>query len=209
MLSRYDEAINSLCQQGFFIYDNFLPSQCVSQLQGMAHQLWQTKQFHMAKIGHKTTTHSNPSIRRDAIYWLDEEENTNLAIQTYFAAMKQLMATINQQLFLGLVHFETHFALYQPGSFYKKHVDQFRDQSERRISSVYYLNETWDEQAGGHLVLYDTNHRDLASISPLANRLVCFNSTLPHEVLVTHKKRLSMTGWMKIRALMNAPLPMF
>lgn len=113
---------------------------------------------------------------------------------------------LNHALYLSLHEFETHFAIYQPGSFYKKHVDQFQSTKNRKISCVYYLNEQWQPSFGGKLNLYSPQDELLSEVIPLGNRLICFNSELPHEVELTHCTRYSIAGWMKTRTPSTLPL---
>jgi SM-20-related protein len=194
------ELANNIHQQGFHLIDNFLPIETANSLSHIANELASNHQFQAAKIGSHDHAVSNQSIRRDQLHWLDEQAETP-AIQAYFSIMKTMADTLNQQLFLGLMDFETHFALYPPGAFYKKHVDQFSNKQDRRISCVYYLNENWQASFGGELLLYDKEDNLLTSILPTANRLVCFLSDLPHEVCETTQTRLSIAGWMKSRPL--------
>ena len=71
-------------------------------------------------------------------------------------------------------------------------------------SSVLYLNEDWDETAGGALRLYDgmnpiAPYRDIA---PIAGLLVLFLSAdFDHEVLPATRERLSIAGWFRRRAV--------
>ena len=62
------------------------------------------------------------------------------------------MAELNRALFLSLKDYETHFAIYPPGTFYEKHVDQFQSSGARKISFAFYLNENWTQSDG---VSYD------------------------------------------------------
>jgi SM-20-related protein len=99
-----------------------------------------------------------------------------------------------------------HFAVYAPGSFYKRHVDQFATTKTRKISCVYYLNEKWLEEYQGELTLYDKENNLLQNVLPIGNRLICFNSELPHEVNPTLQTRYSITTWMKTRNDNLSPL---
>ncbi|MBN9228857.1 MULTISPECIES: 2OG-Fe(II) oxygenase [Legionella] len=194
-----EQLIHNLCTQGFYIIDGFLePSQCQS-LRATAQELYELGLFRGAKIGLKLDSHKNDIIRADEILWLDEHE-TNPSIQVFLKQMQHLAHLFNQSLFLGLYEFETHFAAYQPGTYYKKHVDQFAAQKTRKISCVYYLNKNWKAEYGGELKLYTTDGQLIENVLPLENRFICFNSELPHEVCVTHQPRYSITGWMKTRS---------
>lgn len=191
-----EQLIHNLCTQGFYIIDDFLDlSECHSLLD-TARKSYEQGLFRRAKIGLKLESHKNDIIRSDEIFWLNENE-TNPAIQIFLEKIKQLARILNESLFLGLHEFETHFAAYQPGTFYKKHVDQFAAQKTRKISCVYYLNKNWNPEYGGELKLYTKEEKLIKKVPPLENRFICFNSELPHEVCVTHQPRYSITGWMK------------
>ncbi|MCW8409564.1 2OG-Fe(II) oxygenase [Legionella sp. PATHC035] len=194
-----EQLIQNLCTQGFYIIEGFLEANQCRSLRQIAQELYEQGLFRGAKIGRRLDSHHNEIIRADEIFWLDEYEG-NPTIQIFLKQMQHLAQILNQSLFLGLHEFETHFAAYQPGTFYKKHVDQFATQKTRKISCVYYLNDNWQPEYGGELKLYNTEDQLLKKVLPSENRLICFNSELPHEVCVTHQPRYSITGWMKTQS---------
>jgi SM-20-related protein len=102
---------------------------------------------------------------------------------------------------LGIQEKEFHYALYPKGTFYKKHLDTFQNDSTRKLSIVCYLNqEDWKEEFGGELVIYKEN--EAIAILPMKGRVVIFESqVLEHEVKPVKKERLSITGWLKTRKI--------
>jgi SM-20-related protein len=130
--------------------------------------------------------------RRDKILWLNEDA----AIQSeYLVFMSGLQAYLNRTLFLGLNYYESHFAIYEEGDFYEKHLDAFKKFNHRVLTTVYYLNNIND---GGELVMYK-EEKVLECIEPKEDRLVVFLSNkFPHEVLKTKKKRYSIAGWFRV-----------
>jgi SM-20-related protein len=190
----------NLCSEGFHIIDNFLDPILCQSLHTIAQEMHQQGFFRGAKIGLNQELQKNNAIRTDEIFWLDGDE-TNPAIHAFLAQMHQLAQKLNQELFLGLTEFETHFAVYQPGTYYKKHIDQFTAQKTRKISCVYYLNKDWQAEFGGELKLYNREDQLIQNILPQENRFICFNSELAHEVSLTHKLRYSIAGWLKTRSL--------
>jgi SM-20-related protein len=62
---------------------------------------------------------------------------------------------------------------------------------------ISYLNSNWKEGDGGELLI----HQELGSnqkISPIQGKTIFFKSDeLLHEVLITQKTRMSITGWLK------------
>ena len=66
--------------------------------------------------------------------------------------------------------YEFHYALYETGSFYKKHMDQFRNNDSRKYSMIMYLNEGWQDGDGGELNIH---HEDwVQNISPVNGKSV-------------------------------------
>lgn len=191
---------HNLCTQGYHLIDNFLDLASYQQLQNKAQEMRRQGLFKSAKIGLKNQAQRHDTIRGDAICWVDEDQ-ADASLQAYLKKMQQLAELLNQSLFLSLIELESHFAIYPPGTFYKKHIDQFATTKDRKISCVYYLNNDWQEDLGGQLKLYNQTDELIESITPKGNRFICFNSELPHEVALTHQTRYSITGWMKARAL--------
>ncbi len=194
-----DLIAHNICTQGFHIIDEFLEETHYHSLQDMAYELKQQNLFRNAKIGQKLQAQQNGKIRSDQIFWIDAD-SPYPPIQAYLKKLISLGNILNQTMYLGLAEFETHFAIYLPGTFYRRHIDQFESTKTRKISFVYYLNDTWQKEFGGELLLYNIEDELIQNISPLGNRFVCFDSQLPHEVHPTQRTRFSMTGWMKTRS---------
>ena len=101
---------------------------------------------------------------------------------------------------LGLYSFESHFAVYQPGAFYKRHLDAFKGQANRVLSLVTYLNPDWQEADGGQLVIY-TSEEDKTGIRVLpkfGTVVVFLSEEFPHEVLPATRSRSSIAGWYRV-----------
>lgn len=197
-MQNYEEIMDSLCQYGYVIIDDFLTHAHYQSLITRLATLQAEKKLQQAGIGRGLHYQHNQIIRNDFIHWLDEQQAT-AAESHYLQAMHALAEQFNHHLFSGLQRYECHYAVYQPASFYKKHVDQFQGNTDRQISCVYYLNENWQTDDGGQLRLYNQHDEFLLDIEPQANRLICFQSNLPHEVLTTQKTRHSIAGWFKVR----------
>ncbi|MGE6210274.1 2OG-Fe(II) oxygenase, partial [Aeromonas media] len=139
----------------------------------------------------------NPEIRRDQIHWLDPDQGAPVA--DYLARMESLRLAANRNLMLGLFDYEAHFARYRRGDFYATHRDAFAGRSNRRLTSVFYLNNGWQPQAGGVLRVYDNDEQFLMDVSPKGGRLVLFLSEdFPHEVLPASEQRYSIAGWFRV-----------
>ncbi len=192
-----DEALVDI---GYHVIDHFLAKSAYVALQTFVQKLAHSATLHEAKVGPSSQATHHPRIRTDHIHWLDETNPPEPA-HAFFDAIDVLKKYLNQHLYLGLHQFEAHIALYSPGQYYKKHIDQFVGNQDRRISCVYYLNDNWSQAYGGELSIYNQEQQRIAHILPEGNRLVCFNSTLLHEVHPTHQSRYSITGWLKSRAI--------
>ncbi|CAG9431940.1 2OG-Fe(II) oxygenase [Providencia alcalifaciens] len=184
-----NKLIDSLSTQGWYVWDDFLN---LSDIQAIKRCIPDTLQD--ARIGHQDTLQGNKTIRGDQTVWLEPEMGE--PVVHYLDKMENLRQALNGQLFLGLRDFETHFCRYPNGGFYKKHVDNFRGQGRRKITTVLYMNESWKQGDGGEIVMYDLQDSELFTLDPLAGRMVFFMSEdFPHEVLPTQKKRESIAGW--------------
>lgn len=193
---------DGLRDRGFAVVPDALPP-------ALVHSLWLrlretgTERFEVAGIGRQSDHHVNPFIRRDRIQWIN---GATALEREWLAWSEQLRLALNRQLLLGLFSFESHFAHYPPGAFYRKHLDSFRTVnapslvSQRVVSLVAYLNPGWGPHDGGELLIYDaTGGRVVQRVAPLAGTLVAFLSEdVPHEVLAANRDRYSIAGWFRV-----------
>ena len=148
-----------------------------------------------AEIGNDSKTTQNTLIRSDKIHWLDKSHNNEFENE-FFAKIDAFVAYLNMSCYTNISSYEFHYSLYEKGSFYKPHFDQFENDNHRQFSMISYLNPNWQPQDGGELHIYQTNNNQM--ISPTESKTVFFKSDeLKHEVLVTNERRLSVTGWLK------------
>lgn len=133
--------------------------------------------------------------RSDQIYWLDKSHNDPNE-NVFFQLMDKFVAYLNATCYTGIKGYEFHYAMYDTGSFYKKHLDQFQNNDSRQYSMIMYLNSDWQADDGGELCIYQNGIGQ--QISPNQGKSVFFKSSeLEHEVLPTNKPRMSITGWLK------------
>jgi SM-20-related protein len=140
-------------------------------------------------------------VRGDQIQWLDANP-VSTAQRDVLARLDQLRALLNRELQLGLFDVEAHFALYPPGTAYRRHRDQHRGSQARVLSFIVYLNTDWKAEHGGALRLYldQEGQRDHCDMLPEGGKLVCFLSErFWHEVRPAARERLSLTGWFRRR----------
>jgi len=189
----FDAVADGLAENGFAVVDNFLTSEEVDQILQVDEFKDSANQFKKAGIGKKQDLQINEGIRGDYIHWLDKN-NASSAIGIYLNRLAELIQYLNQSLFLSLKDYEVHMTVYPAGTYYKRHLDQFKADDHRKLSIICYLNMVWTDENGGQLRMYLPDQS--LDVLPLAGRLVCFRSDqIEHEVLPATKERLSLTGW--------------
>lgn len=198
----FEKIANDLSTQGYCILENALSEKLVSSLYGVARN-GSADHFKPAGIGRGNDHSMNKTVRSDSIHWIDGE---NDAEQSWLNYLEDLKDYLNRRLFLGLFSYESHFAHYQPGAFYEKHIDAFRGQSNRVLSLVTYLNDGWQASDGGELLIY-SSEEDLVleKVLPNSGTLVVFLSEeFPHEVLPASADRYSIASWFRVNSSSSA-----
>ncbi len=191
------QIIDELANQGWSRRQDFLPDTLTQKLATECRARAETGTLSPAGVGHGLGLAVHKGIRGDQIQWLEPKQSQ--ASDQYLQAMDALRQALNQAFYLGLEDFESHFALYPPGTFYQKHLDRFRNDNRRTVSAVFYLNRNWQHSDGGALRVYPDNREPL-DFPPEGGSLVLFMSAeLPHEVLPASRERLSLTGWFRRR----------
>ena len=159
--------------------------------------LEKTAALERAGVGRGNDFIRDRAIRRDRIAWLNGETTSQ---QRLFRVLDDLRVGLNRRLFLGLQRFEAHYASYQPGDFYRRHLDSFRGRASRVVSLVLYLNEQWQSGDGGELQVFNRENPEevVGRVLPEAGRAVIFLSEeVPHEVLPAGRTRHSIACWFR------------
>lgn len=182
--------------QGFSVRPGALPESLVHALLS-CQQALNDKQFVNAGIGRGDDFVKTEFVRTDEICWITGETPEG---RQWVDWTSRLQAFLNRRLFLGLFSFESHFAHYAPGAYYKRHYDAFRGETNRVLSVVAYLNAGWSNDDGGELVLYkDEYDKEGLRVVPLLGTIVVFLSEeFPHEVLPAIRDRHSIAGWFRV-----------
>jgi SM-20-related protein len=193
-IQQLNQLADGIAETGYAVVDDFLSPdevQNIQQLDGFKNGLLQ---FKKAGIGKSQEKQINEAIRGDYIQWI-KPESAEPPLQVYLSKLNDLIDFVNQNLYLSLKDVEVHQTIYPIGTFYKRHLDQFKKEDHRKLSVICYLNSDWQESDGGQLRIYLDN--EIKDVLPLAGRLVCFRSDLlEHEVLPATRERLSITGWL-------------
>ena len=188
--------LDTLVEHGFVIIDQALPELLYANLVGESKDM---SRYQMAKVsaGGRVET-----VRSDSTHWIDDADEIG---KDYLAVLLGLGDVLNQTLYLGVRSVEAHYAQYNVGQFYARHRDNPKNANVRAISTVLYLNRAeddlqpyrdWQAEWGGELRIDDLHHV-AHDILPIGNRLVVFQSDLPHEVLPATQIRRSIAGWLR------------
>lgn len=194
--------VDDLAERGWSRQAIFLPDSLTQELALECRKRAAQGELAPAAVGRGLAQEVREGIRGDHIQWL--EPGQAVACDQYMELMDSLRQALNRGLFMGLEDYESHFALYPPGAFYRKHVDRFRDDDKRMVSAVLYLNEAWLPEHGGQLRMFLKDGAE-CEVQPTGGTLVAFLSgEMPHEVLPSTRERLSLTGWFRRRG--NEPI---
>lgn len=151
----------------------------------------------LAGVGNKSDFQKDTLIRSDKVHWI-EQQSVNHFEDIYLKKIWRFIHHLNRTCFTAIKTFESHYANYERGSYYKRHIDQFKNENGRKYSIVLYLNEDWKAEDEGMLSLYPLIGEP-KMISPLAGRMVFFRSDeMEHEVHPSlTRERRSIAGWLK------------
>ena len=199
--SKFNVIANAIADTGWCRLDHALSPLLLAELARTA-AAFEPEELKKAGIGPGGDAIIDRSQRSDRIRWINGSSEVE---QQWLQWMERLRLHLNRELFLGLFNYESHFSRYLPGDYYRRHLDAFRGGANRRLSSVLYLNDDWQPEDGGNLVIYQpTGHpaeadTEIARIEPHAGTLVLFLSEeFPHEVLPALKARHSIAGWFRV-----------
>lgn len=160
-------------------------------------------EFRAAAVGAGDGRAVRPAIRGDRIRWLTMAAGD--AERELLARFESLRIALNRELMLGLADLECHYAIYDGGARYARHLDRSPKGAERVVSVVLYLNEDWAPGDGGELLIA-TPGGDVR-VEPRGGTLVAFLSQrFKHEVLPAARTRRSLTGWFRLRPVIGVPL---
>lgn len=169
-------------------------------IQGLRQNLYRYAaegEMHPAGIGRRFDYQKNTEVRGDLVRWIDIDDGNPFEVEL-LQIIDRFIQHLNSTCYTSLNDYEFHYASYEPGSFYKRHLDQFKNEKGRKFSFVIYLNDGWDESEGGKLSLYLDEER-IDSVYPVGGRIVFFKSDeMEHEVHpAPNRSRISIAGWLK------------
>jgi SM-20-related protein len=195
MNNAFDTLINSYLEHNIGIDSNFLTTTLANGLTQNILQLQQNEQMQHANIGNEIIKDTTQKIRSDKIYWMDKSHN-NPFENEFLLLVEHFIDYLNRTCYTGINACEFHYAVYEEGTYYKRHKDQFQNNSNRKYSLISYLNQNWQDADGGQLLVYQND--TVQKIQPQSQTAVFFKSSeTEHEVALAHRERMSITGWLK------------
>ncbi|WP_373997764.1 2OG-Fe(II) oxygenase [Bdellovibrio bacteriovorus] len=198
-LINLERMLDDLAQNNWAVSSTVFTREFCQNLAHECQKLHSDGAFHKASIGRGATKTVHTEIRGDFTLWIEEAHATSLQ-KDFLSNLQLLLQKLNQDFYLGLKRYETHFALYPPGAGYDKHIDNHRGSGARKITFILYLNESWQKGHGGELSLYQPDQENIliTQIEPVLGTFVLFRSDLfPHQVEKSFQPRLSITGWFR------------
>ena len=195
MKNRFDTIIDSYLENKVGIDNNFISRSLSNGLQDNILQLQRDEMMRNAGIGNREIKDPSQKVRGDKIYWMDKK-NPNVHEQAFLQLAEEFIEHLNRTCYTGINDYEFHYAVYEEGSYYKRHKDQFKNDDSRKYSLINYLNKDWLEEDGGQLLVYQ--EEVVQKISPQSQTAVFFKSNeMEHEVATAHRSRMSISGWLK------------
>ncbi len=192
MENSFEDLIATFIENKVGISEHFLSADLAHNLKQNLIVLNQNSLLQSAGMGNSEKLSYDGAIRSDSIYWLDKKHN-NAFENEFFTQIEAFILYLNTTCYAGITGYEFHYSLYESGDFYLKHLDQFKNNPSRKYSMISYLNANWEINDGGELVIHQLENNQ--KISPKQGKTVFFKSDeLVHEVLVTQKIRMSITG---------------
>lgn len=191
----YEKVIEDLINNNYAQVDGFFTESTCIGLRDLLLEKEKDGVFKKANIGNKAKAKEVLVIRSDKISWI-ENESENEFEKSFNFQIDDFCTYLNRTCYTGIKDWEFHYALFEKGAFYKRHIDRFKNDNSRKYSIVTYLNQNRQVDDGGALVIYTSE--GAITILPEWGRTVIFKSDLlEHEVMVSKKDRLSITGWLK------------
>lgn len=195
MNNPFDTLIDSYIANKIGIDNCFLTKELSDGLRANIVQLQQDDLMLLAGIGNKEVKDPRQKTRTDKIYWMDKKHD-NVFEQEFLYLAEEFIAHLNNTCYTGINSYEFHYAVYEEGSYYKRHTDQFQDNDNRKYSLISYLNDDWLAEDGGQLWVYQDE--GVQKVTPHSRTAVFFKSDeMEHEVTKANRARMSISGWLK------------
>lgn len=194
-IAGFEALIDGLAAQDYGMSQTFLSQDLLQGLRDNLLHYRATGAMQPAGVGRKFSYAKNAEIRGDSIRWI-EADSENIFEQRFQQHIQDFVAYLNQNCYTGIRDYEFHYAYYEPGSFYKRHLDQFKSHTGRKFSLVIYLNQDW-ALPEGELLLYP-GEQTVAILPEFGGSIFFRSDELEHEVRPAQRLRMSIAGWLKV-----------
>lgn len=136
------------------------------------------------------------TVRGDRTTWL-EPGDLDGALAPLRADLEAILESARRDLWLPAHDLELQAAVYPAdGAAYARHLDALRDDNERLLTVIAWLNPRWQPHHGGQLRVWRCDHP--TDIAPHAGRVAVFRSdAVPHAVLPCWAPRVALSGWIR------------
>ncbi len=196
MNEKFEELVGSFIKNEIGLSEHFLSLDLAKLLQQDLLALDRDNRMVPAGIGNHVIKRQSPkNTVAIKLCWLDKKSR-NINELAFLDQVEDFIDYLNRTCYTGINAYEFHYALYETGSYYHRHKDQFKNNEARKYSLISYLNDDWQEADGGSLIVYQGEKTEI--IMPTIQKAVFFRSNeLEHEVSVANRPRMSITGWLK------------
>jgi Rps23 Pro-64 3,4-dihydroxylase Tpa1-like proline 4-hydroxylase len=195
MDDKFEELIGTYIQNRIGISNHFITKELAQNLRRNLLLLDEEDKMKTAGIGNRFVQGSEQDKRGDRIFWIDNQSDEP-SERAFLKQVDLFIEHLNETCYTGINAYEFHYALYETGSYYQRHVDQFQNNSDRKFSLIHYLNTDWMQDEGGELLIYHDNNTE--KIFPEMQKAVFFRSKdCEHEVSKSTRPRMSISGWLK------------
>jgi len=208
-----------LCDEGYAVVDGALGQGAVRAVHDEIARLDRRGRLRIGRVLHGAELSTNSEVRSDRIAFLSAGGATPSGasgassssgppaveaegpLSAYLLGAEALRGRLGDAARLiervggGLDGCTAMCAVYPGGgSRYAKHRDALAYRAGRKLTVILYLNSGWESAHGGELRLWpaptqEGAEREPVTVSPLADRLLLFVSSLEHEVLPAWKPR--------------------
>lgn len=195
--NQFEELIQGLIDNKYGCCNDFIKPSSVTGLRDTIQSLIDLGQLKDSGVGNAFDSTKDKAIRGDKINWI-QDKSINPFEVVYLKKVGKFIDHLNKTCFTSIKSFESHYSNYEKMSFYKRHLDQFKNEKGRKFSIILYLNQDWTDEDGGMLKLYP-EAGEQKEISPIGGRMVFFRSDeMEHEVKASFtRERKSIAGWFK------------
>ncbi len=193
--SKFEELIAGCMDHQYGVSEDFISAGLARELRQNLITLDQDDRMKKAGIGNNLVKDTGQDKRGDRIFWMDNESEDKPE-RAFLDQIDAFVRYLNETCYVGISDYEFHYALYDTGSSYQRHVDQFQNNNHRKFSLIHYLNNDWTPEHGGELMIYQQNETE--KILPNIRKAVFFQSdACEHAVSPATRPRMSISGWLK------------